>query len=435
VALTPLLEGAKGRSALGLTGLAKNLVRSEILTIAYEVRDRIAQGRELCNLTVGDFASREFPLPRVLLDGLKHALDAGHTNYPPANGVPELRTAVRSFYGRRAGLDYPLDSVLVASGARPLIYAAYLSLVEQGDVVLYGTPSWNNDHYAYLTGARAVEIRGRADEGFMPTVDDYKPHLRDARILFFNTPLNPTGTMITREKLSHICEAVLEENVRREREGERPLFVIYDQVYWMIRYAGREHVNPAQLFPELAPYTVLIDAASKSFAATGLRVGWGLGPPAIMARMGAFVSHMGAWAPRAEQMAVAELLNDDAALDAFHAEFIPALEARLAVLHAGLGALADRGHPVSSIAPQGAFYLSARMSLFGKRTAEGKVLETDEDIRVFLIDAAGMAVVPFRCFGYTEDTEGWMRLSVGAVSVADCHRVIERLGRALDSLT
>lgn len=433
VSLASTLQAASERSATALSSKARGLAKSEILTIAYDIAARVAQGQKITNLTVGDFSPKQFPVPRSLVDGIVKALEAGHTNYPPSNGVAELRESLRGFYARRLGLEYPLSSILVGGGARPMIMAAYQALVEPGDLVVYGVPSWNNEHYVFLTDARAVELRGEPAEGFMPDVDEYRPYLREARILFFNTPLNPTGTMLQRDKLARICAAVVEENERRAASGERALFVVFDQVYWMITFGG-EHVCPPQLDPRIAPYTVLIDAVSKSFAATGLRVGWAFGPEPVITRMGAFVSHMGAWAPRPEQIALASLLQDDAAVDGWLAEFLPALHTRLDVLYQGLQSLKAAGHPVDAIAPEGALYLSAKVDLIGRTTADGATLGDGEAVRTWLLTQAGMGVVPFRSFGYSGDTEGWLRLSVGAVSVADCHAVIERLGAALASL-
>src|SRR5262252_8530436 len=142
-----------------LSQLSQGLIGSEVLRIAAEVRAAIASGREVLNLTVGDFDPREFPLPRKLADAVRAAFDAGHTNYPPSNGVLELRKAIVEFYRREMALDYPLDSVIIAGGARPLIYATYRALVDPGEAVIFPVPSWNNNHYAYLTGARGSRSR------------------------------------------------------------------------------------------------------------------------------------------------------------------------------------------------------------------------------------------------------------------------------------
>ena len=142
--------------------------------------------------------------------------------------------------------------------------------------------------------------------------------------------------------------------------------------------------------------------------------GWAVAPPWIRDRMLPLVGHMGAWAPRAEQMAAAELLGEPAATDPFMNTFRAKLSARLVRLRDGFRAMKARGLPVDCLDAQGAIYLSARLDLMG-RTIQGKTVENDEDIRSVLLHEANVAVVPFSCFGYPDGT-GWVRFSVGSVS-------------------
>src|SRR4030095_1435799 len=181
-----------------------------------------AAGQPVCNLTVGDFDPREFPLPAALLEGVKRALDQGHTNYPPSNGVPELRAAVTRFFRRELGLEYPVESVVVAGGARPLIYATYLALVDPGEKVVFPVPSWNNNHYAYLAGATPVPIEVTRESRFHPTPEQIAAVLPRARLIALPTPLNPTGTTMEPGELRAIAELIVEENARREGRGDRP---------------------------------------------------------------------------------------------------------------------------------------------------------------------------------------------------------------------
>jgi aspartate aminotransferase len=180
-------------------------------------------------------------------------------------------------------------------------------------------------------------------------------------------------------------------------------------------------------------YTVLVDAISKAFAATGLRVGWAVGPTDVMARMSDLLGHVGAWAPRAEQVAVAELLGAHEEIVAYRDEIRRGVRARLDALYAMLGALREAGHPVEAITPMGAIYLSARFALVGRRTPDGATLATNEDIRRYLLREAGLAIVPFQAFGATDDS-GWFRLSVGAVSMAEIEALGPRLRMALEAV-
>ncbi len=431
--LAELARDSGSGSSSRVSSMAEGLIGSEILRIASEIRALMATGRPVCNLTVGDFDPRLFPIPSRLAAALHAALERGETNYPPANGILDLRQAVARFYERELGLRYPLESVLIFGGARPVIYCAFRTLCDPGDRVIYPVPSWNNNHYVHLVGGEGVPVVCGPERRFLPAREDLLPLLPGARLLCLNSPLNPSGTAFTREALLGICEAVLEENEVRARRGERPLFLLYDHIYWMLCFGDVTHVTPPELLPEMARYTVFVDGISKGFAATGLRLGWGVGPVDVISRMSAVLGHVGAWAPRAEQVATVTLLDDAAGIREFQESFKRQLQERLDLLHGGFQALKDRGLAVDSIPPMGAIYLTARIHPFGRRTPEGAELRTNDDVRRYVLEAAGIGVVPFQAFGSTAD-EGWFRLSVGAVSLADITAALPRLEEALGRL-
>jgi aspartate aminotransferase len=406
--------------------MASGLVGSEILKIAADVNRLKKEGHSILNFTVGDFDPAHFPIPTRLAELTTEALRDGQTNYPPATGVEALRESVARFYQRELGFDAQPSEILIASGARPLIYATFGTVVEPGDAVVYPLPSWNNNHYVHLFGAQGVTVTCRADRGFLPTLEELRPHLRTARLLCLNSPLNPTGTMFSEAALHGIADALVEENARRAGSGERPLFLMYDQIYWKLAYRGARHVHPLALRPELRPWTVFIDGISKYFCATGLRVGWAFVPKEISGPYANLVGHMGAWAPKPEQAAVARFLDETKNMDAYVSDLGVRAGARLNALYDGVMALKARGLPIDAIAPQGAIYLSLRI---GPLSRDGRPL-TDEQTRRLLLEQAGVAVVPFQAFGLTEDT-GWFRLSIGAVSEADCRAFVERVGKLL----
>jgi aspartate aminotransferase len=408
--------------------MAGALIGSEILRIAGEIRALKAAGRPICDLTVGDFAPGQFPIPERLAAGIHEALEHGETNYPPSSGIAPLREAVARLYERDLGLRYPVESVLIAGGARPVIYCIFRTVCDPGDRIVYPVPSWNNNHYTHMVGGVDVPVVCRPEDLFLPTRKSLAGKLAGARLLCINTPLNPTGTAMERDELLGICEAVMEENEARQRSGERPLYLLYDHIYWMLRFGNTQHFTPPELIPEIAPYTLFVDGISKSFAATGLRVGWGIGPVDVISRMSAVLGHVGAWAPRAEQVATVGMLDDPEAIRAYHAVFLGQLQLRLDRLHAGIQAMKGRGLPVDSIPPMGAIYLTARIHPFGE------TLRTNDDVRRYVLEQAGIGLVPFQAFGSTED-EGWFRLSVGAASPAEIEAALPRLEEALLRLT
>jgi aspartate aminotransferase len=388
---------------------------SDILAIAAQINARKAAGAPIANFTIGDFDPKLFPIPAALGQAVAEELAAGQTNYPPAVGLPELRSAISSFYAEHLGFSWPASSILVGSGARPPIYAAFQTVVAPGDTILFPTPTWNCRYYVYLSQAKGVAVPTRPENGFMPTVRDLAPHLGEARVLYLNSPLNPCGTVIEPALLQEICEAIVEENRRRQATSRRPLILIYDMVYWQLVFAGARHVTPIGLVPEMAPYTILVDAISKWWAATGLRVGWAAVPPWAFGPMQSLIGHVGAWAGRAEQRAVARLLSEPARTAPFVDAMNATLHGRLDRLYDGLRALG-----VEAVPARGAIYLSVR---FDRGSS-------DEELRTWLLDEAGIGVVPFTAFGYPAGT-GWVRFSVGAASDADIDAALGRLRAAL----
>ena len=176
----------------------------------------------------------------------------------------------------------------------------------------------------------------------------------------------------------------------------------------------------------MAPYTLMIDGISKAFAATGLRVGWAVGPPFLISRMKDFLGHVGAWAPRPEQVATAELFADPALVQTLSGAIREGINVRLAALDRGLTRLAEKGYPVKHLPPTGALYLSVHFDLI----RQGGRFENNRAVRQYLLEQAGFAVVPFHAFGTRADN-GWFRLSVGAVGVDEIAPAIDRVEAAL----
>lgn len=398
-----------------LSDSVRGLHESGILKITRQVRAMLARGENVVNLTVGDFDPRYFPIPRRLSQAIQDAVARGETNYPNPEGLPVLRQAISDYVFRTAGVRYPIDCIVVCSGGRPVLYGAYRAVANPGDKIVFSVPSWQNDAYSWLTHAESVVIEAGPETGFQPTLEQLQPHLGDAAMICICSPGNPTGTVMGEQQLGDILRAVVEENQKRESAGRRPVFVLHDQMYGALVSEGQRHIYPAAIVPEIARYLISADGVSKAYAGTGLRLGWMLVAPAVGARIRDLLSHAGAWAPRAEQAAVAEFLCDEAAIKEFRLDMDGRIAERLLALRDGFKELKSRGYPVDSINPQGAIYFSAQFRLHG-RSIGGRKLETDDDIRVLLLERAGIAVVPFQAFGVTENT-GWFRLSIGAVSL------------------
>ena len=418
-----------------LTSMANAMQASSILTIANQIREKKAAGETVANLTVGDFAPELFPIPDGLRERLTAAIEAGDTNYPPPAGMPEFRQAVQSYVERTQGMRYPLESFAIVGGGRPTLYAAYRLLVEPGELVVFPVPSWNNHNYRDVCQVRVHEVPCRAEDAFQPTADLLRPHLREARLFVLNTPQNPSGGVMPRDEVARFGELLVEENERRKQTGEKPLFLLYDQIYQAITFEGHVHYSPVQLVPECAPYVIHSDGLSKNFCATGLRCGWVFGPPTFVKKLSALLTHVGAWAPKPVQVAAAGWLNDTEAVDAWASDLNARAKQALEVLADGISELQADGLPVEMIRPQGAIYLSVRFNLVGRRTPEGEVLEDNEAVRSYLLREAGLAIVPFAAFGADEaDREGWARASVGAASPDELRGRMPELRRAIEQL-
>jgi aspartate aminotransferase len=412
--------------------MAAGLSGSEIIRIGNQVSEQVRQGANICNLTIGDFDPAIFPIPAGLNDGITQAYQAGQTNYPPAAGLAELRQSVSAFLKTRQGLEYGPNDLLIAGGSRPLIYATYRAIVDPGDQVIFPLPSWNNNHYCHLTGATPVAVPTRAANNFMPTAADLAPHVAGATLLALCSPLNPTGTVFTQAGLAEICDLVIAENKRRGPD-EKPLYVLYDQIYWLLTFGETQHFDPVNLRPEMRDYVIYIDGLSKCFAATGVRVGYSFGPAAIINQMKSILGHVGAWAPKAEQVAAAHFLPETAAVDDFLSSMKSRLQHSLEALFAGLQALKADGYPVDAVAPAGAIYLTTKIDVLGRTAPDGTVLATTAELTSYLIAEAQLALVPFSAFG-SPASEPWFRASVGAETVESIQAALPRLRAALDGL-
>ncbi|MCW3077856.1 MAG: Aspartate transaminase [Bacteroidetes bacterium] len=413
--------------------LAENIVGSEIIKLAAEVNEKVKQGEKIYNLTIGDFNPKEFPIPAELKQLIVDAYFADQTNYPAADGMLELRQAVSELLKERGGLDYKTDEILIAGGARPIIYAIFKALVDPGDTVVFAVPSWNNNHYSYLNGAKQQVIEAKAENNFMPSAADISPYVSQASLIALCSPQNPTGTVFTKKGLEEICDLVLAENKKRGAD-QKPLYLMYDQIYWALMMGDIKHYDPVSLRPEMKNYTVFVDGISKSLSATGVRVGWSMGPKFIIDKMKAILTHVGAWAPKAEQMATAAYLSQLNKYDEFLVVQKQKINERLTGFHSGFQKLKSEGHNVDSITPQAAIYLTVRFSLNGKKTASGQTLSSTKDITKYLLDEAKLAIVPFYAFGASIDSD-WYRLSVGTCSIKDVEGVITSLRSALEKLS
>ena len=415
-----------------LSQLAETLIGSEIVKLGNAISERIRQGEKIYNFTIGDFDPSIFPIPKQLEEEIIEAYRKNYTNYPPADGIPELRNAVAGFLKDWEGIDYDNNEILIAAGGRPLILTTFKTIVDRGDKVIYAAPSWNNNHYTHMTEGVHCMIEATPENNFMPLATDIAKHIDGASLICLCSPQNPTGTTLSKEELEKICDLVIAENAKRSND-QKKCYVMYDQMYWTLTFGETEHYNPVTLRPAMKDYTIFIDGISKVFAATGVRVGWAMGPSFIIAKMKAILSHIGAWAPMAEQKATANFLMQKENVQQYLHHFKTEIEERLRRIYEGFIDLKNQGFSVDAISPQAAIYLTVKITLAGKTTTEGKVLETQSDVTEYLLNEAKLAIVPFYAFGADKNST-WYRLSVGTCKKEEINEMLDKLRSALAKL-
>jgi aspartate aminotransferase len=416
-----------------LSHLSETLVGSEIVKLGNIIKERIRNGERIYNFTIGDFDSSVFPIPQELENEIVDAYKKHFTTYPAAEGIVELRKSVSQFIQEREGLVYGVNEIQIAAGGRPLIYSLFRAIVDKGDKVVYAVPSWNNNHYVHFTEATHVVIEATPENNFMPTAEEVKPFLKGATLLCLCTPQNPTGTMFPKEELEKICDLILEENKTRQPH-EKKLFLMFDQMYWTLTFGNNEHYNPVLLRPAMRDITVFIDGISKVFSATGVRVGWAFGPEEIISKIKAILSHVGAWAPMAEQKATANYLLQTENINRYLINFKEEINYRLVEIAKGFMQLKKGGFQVDVIAPQGAIYLTIKIDLAGKKKEDNSKLESQAEVTQYLLDEAKLAIVPFYAFG-AEKNSPWYRLSVGTCKKEEIPEFLGKLKEAMLKLS
>src|SRR5688572_10523540 len=322
---------------------------------AFEVSARAraleAEGRDIIHLQIGE---PDFDTPAHVREAAKRALDEGATHYAPFPGIPALREAIAADVAARKAVAADPSQVFVTVGGKGVMLYAILGLVDPGDEVIVPDPGY--PIYESLTrfvGATAVPIPIRMEHDFRLDVDELEALITPrTRVLFLNSPANPTGGVLTRGDLERIAALAIEHD----------LWVVSDEIYGRILYDGAEHVSIASL-PEMAERTIILDGFSKTFAMTGWRLGYAVVPPSLVQAYGQLVINTISCAPTFVQVGAVEALTgpqDD--VDAMVVEF----DARRRLIVAGL----DDIPGFRCAMPTGAFYAFPSVAGTGLSGAE-----------------------------------------------------------------
>lgn len=373
---------------------------------AYEMLARAqaleAQGREIIHLEIGqpDFDT----VPSAALAGIR-AITTGLTRYNPPPGIPELRAAVATEISRTRGVEVGPENVVIVPGGKPGIFFPMLALVEPGDEVIYPDPGFPTyESVTHFLGAvpRPVPLLEENDFSFDMTAFEAALSER-TRLIILNSPSNPTGSVIPRRDLERIAEAAIAHDA----------WVLSDEIYSRMVYDG-EHVSIISL-PGMLERTVLLDGFSKAYAMTGWRLGYGVMPVEVAEAMGPLLTHsVSCTATFTQYAGLAALTGPQDVVDKMVAQF----RRRRDVIVEGLNAIPG----ITCHKPQGAFYAFPNVKSFGK---------TSEEMAVYLLEKAGVAVLPGTAFG--RHGEGYLRLSY-ANSLENLERALERMREALRKL-
>jgi aspartate aminotransferase len=377
---------------------------SVTLALNARAQQMAAEGRDVVSLAAGE---PDFDTPTHIGDAAVAAIRAGFTKYTATRGTPELRKAVCEKLKRDNALAYTPEQVLVSSGAKHSLYNAFQALLQEGDEAIVFAPYWvSYPDMVALTGAKPVVVHTRAEDGFVPRVEDFKKALTPrTKAVVLNSPNNPTSALWPGE----VLEALGKELVGKD------IAVVSDDIYEKLTYQGKFE-SILNRVPELAGQTLVINGVSKTYAMTGWRIGYCAGPKDIIDGMSR-IQDQSTSSPCSisQKAAFAALTGSEAPMKAMVAEFAQ----RARFLAAGLRKLPG----VTCVEPLGAFYALPDVSAWLGKSYKGAPVGGSMRLAEILLNDFEMAVVPGAPFA----AEGHLRLSFAA-SMAQLEKGLQRLG-------
>ena len=387
---------------------------AESATLAVDAKAKAlkAAGEPVIGFGAGE---PDFPTPAHVVEA---AVEACRTprfhKYTPAAGLPELREAIAVKTKRDSGYDVAAAQVLVTNGGKHAVYNTFATLLDPGDEVLLPAPYWTTyPEPIRLAGGVPVVLPTDEGSGFRITVDRLEAAVTDrTKVLMFVSPSNPTGAVYPRAEVEAIGRWAV----------ERGIWVVTDEIYEHLTYGDHEFTSMPALVPELADRCVVLNGVAKTYAMTGWRVGWLIGPPDVVKAASNLQSHATSNVANVSQAAALAAVSGD--LTAV-AEMRAAFERRGRTMHRLLTGIPG----VHMLEPQGAFYGFPNLSAFLGRTIRGATPSTTVDLCGILLEQAKVAVVPGEAF----DAPGYARMSfaLGDDDLGEgCQRIADLLAEA-----
>lgn len=376
-----------------LTRLSKKIsaiAESATLKVDAKAKALQAQGRPVISYAAGE---PDFATPEHIVNAARRAIDdPKNFRYTPAAGLPELKEAIAVKTARDSGLQVPASSVIVTNGGKQAVYQAFQVLLDPGDEVLVPTPYWTTYPEAIaLADGEQVDVFAGADQEYKVTVEQLEAARTDrTKVLLFVSPSNPTGAVYSPEETQAIGEWA----------NEHGLWVICDEIYQNLTYDGVRAVSIVEAVPALADRTILVNGVAKTYAMTGWRVGWMVGPADIIKGASNLQSHLTSNVNNiAQRAAIEALIGDQAPVE----EMRLAFDRRRQTIVRELNAIEGFHAPV----PQGAFYAYVDVNGVLGREFDGFTASTSLELADFILDKAEVAAVPGEAFG----PSGYLRFS------------------------
>jgi aspartate aminotransferase len=384
---------------------------AESATLAVDARAKAkkAAGEDVVGFGAGE---PDFPTPDYVVEAAARACaDPRWHRYTPAGGLPELKSAVADKTRRDSGLDVAPAQVLVTNGGKQAVYEAFATLLDPGDEVLLPAPYWTTYPEAVkLAGGVPVEVVTTEEQGYRVTVDQLEAaRTPRTKVLLWCSPSNPTGAVASPEEVEQIGRWAVEHGI----------WVVADEIYEHLVYGGAEHVSMPVAVPELADTCVVVNGVAKTYAMTGWRVGWLIGPADVVQAATNLQSHATSNVANVSQVAALEAVRGDLSAVARMRE---AFDRRRQTMVRMLDAIPG----VTCTEPHGAFYAYPSVRGVLGRQLRGRTVQTSAELAELVLEEAGVAVVPGEAFG----TPGYFRLSY-ALGDDDLVKGVTRLGDLL----
>ncbi len=372
-----------------ISAMASGVQPSATMAAAARAKKLKADGVKVFDFSLGE---PDFATPAHICEAATAAMRAGQTKYTAATGTPELRAAVAAWYQRTYGITYAPDQIIISNGAKHSISTALETIIGPGDEVIIPTPYWvSYSDLVTMTGATCKLVPTTLANGFKMSPDQFRAAITPkSRLLMLNSPSNPTGSVYTREELTKLAEIVLEHK----------LTVLSDEIYEQLVFGDAKATCFATLLPGLQEQTLTISGASKSYAMTGWRIGWTLGPKHVITAMGTVQSQQTSNPSSISQAAAkAALEGDQTCVATMRQEF----QARRDYVCGRLMKMPGLGVRV----PEGAFYAFFDVSSHFGRTLGGKPVKDSASFCDAALESAHVCLVQGSAFG----AEGYVRLS------------------------